>query len=332
MTIFKAAVVGLGNIGYQFNLDPKRTETWSHVASYEKCTRTELVAAVEISRENIAVFKKRYQKIPVYNTIDELMSNKEVDIISICTPTSNHYSAVETAVKYNIKAVFCEKPLAPDTFEGKKIVRICEDKNIVLAVNHNRRWDSRYLSAKKIISDFKIGTICAVTAMYTKHIYNIGTHLIDTIRMLISKEPVNVGGISFDIEDTDPDISGWIEFEDNIPCTITSTGRKKDVIFDIDIIGKEGRMILFNDAEDTRLYSFIGSPNYSDYRELKVQHIDCVDVNDRFVDAVNDICKVIDGDKAYVNSSGKDGLVALNVIEAFVQSAKMNGKQVKLGC
>ena len=125
---------------------------------------------------------------------------------------------------------------------------------------------------------------------------------------------------------------GWIEFEDNIPCTITSTGRKKDVIFDIDIIGKEGRMILFNDAEDTRLYSFIGSPNYSDYRELKVQHIDCVDVNDRFVDAVNDICKVIDGDKAYVNSSGKDGLVALNVIEAFVQSAKMNGKQVKLGC
>ena len=329
--MFNAAVIGLGNIGFQFSLDPKRKETWSHVSAYEKCEKIKLVAAVEIDHSREQIFKNQHPTIPVYKSISDLFKTHQIDIVSICTPTKIHFSIFNEIIRHPIKAIFCEKPLASTIEEAKEILNTTKDKNIVLAVNHTRRWDSNYILAKNLIEEGRIGKIKAVNAFYPSQIYNIGTHLFDTIRMLIQKDPETVGGISFNLEDPDPSISGWVRFKNHIPCTVISTGKREDLIFEIDIIGNEGRIRILENGERIECYSFIESSRYSGYRELSPIRVEPTLKRDRFLEAIFDIIAVLEGKKQAVNCTEIDGYWSLCVSLAMYESAAREGIPIKVG-
>jgi len=325
--MLNAAVIGLGNIGFQFDIDPKRKTTWSHVSAYTKCGKTRLVGAVEIDDKKASLFKDHYKNIPVFKTVKDLMSNLRVDIVSVATPTATHYPLLKELLKYPLKAIFCEKPLAASVGEAEDIIKMCDDAKIVLAVNHNRRWDSHYLYVKKIIKDKRIGNIKTVNALYSGQVFNIGTHLFDTIRMLIKKDPKAMNGISFNLESNDPDVAGWIWFDGNIPCTIISTGKREDLIFEIDVIGDLGRIRILENGEKIEQFIFAESAKYSGYRELFSVPTKKISKKDRFLEAVNDIVKVVEGKKGSVNCAGIDGLYALSMSFAMFESAKRNNEE-----
>ena len=301
MRMLKAAVIGLGNIGFQFNLDPLRKGTRSHVAAYQKCNKTKLLGAVEVNKEKINIFKKYYKNIPVFRTVKELMRNLSIDMVSICTPTSSHYSILRELIAYPIKAIFCEKPLALNIAEGKKMIQMCKKNKVILAVNHTRRWDSSYLFVKKIIKSGRIGKIKAISAFYSGQIFNIGTHLFDAISMLIEKNVEALSGFFSDKRDnSDPSISGWIKFNGDIPCTVITTGKKEDLIFEIDILGNEGRIRILENGQKVECYTFTKSKRYSGYRELELMPLKMPIKKDRFVEAINNICTAIQDKKNYV--------------------------------
>jgi predicted dehydrogenase len=328
--IMRAAVIGLGNIGFQFNLDPKRKGTWSHITAYERCNRTELVGAVEIDKEKVDLFQKNHKNIPVYTTIQELMQKSVPEIVSICTPTESHYTITEELLRYPVKGIFCEKSIALTIADANKIVNMCSKKKVVLAINHTRRWDDNYLYAKKVIEDGLIGPISAVNAFYSGQIFNIGTHLFDTLRMLINKETLAVSGVSFNTTKSDPDISGWIKFSEEILCAILTTGKREDLIFEIDIVGSKGRIRILNNGETIRRYAFTESPIYSGYRELSIVPSEPLQKKDRFVEAVYDIVEAIEGRKEKVNCSGYDGLAAVSLSLSMLESAQNSGNPVKI--
>ena len=329
--VYKTAVIGLGNIGFQLNLDNLRKGTWSHVSAYGKCEKTELVGAVEVNDGKINLFKQQYKNVPVFKTTKELMGNLSIDIVSICTPTESHYHILKEVLEYPVKGIFCEKPLASTIEEAKELVQKCKNKQVLLSVNHTRRWDERYLYVKKIIQGGKIGNIKAINALYPGQVFNIGTHLFDTIRMLIQENPETVSGISFNLENNDPNISGWIQFGKHIPCTVIATGKREALIFEVDVIGTEGRVRILENGEKIELFSFVESLRYSGYRELSVVPVNTPQTKDRLVEAVTDIVKVIDGEKSEANCTGKDGLYALAMSLAMLESAKKQGILVKVG-
>ncbi len=330
MNMFKAAVIGLGNIGFFFDLDPLRKETWSHVSAYIKCLRTELVGVVDVDKEKIDIFKQHHNVL-TFESIKELMENTAVDIVSICTPTEDHYAILKKLIEYPVKAIFCEKPLAPDICQAKEMVKLCKEKNIVLAINHTRRWDSNYQFAKELIEKGKIGKIKAVNTFYPGQLFNIGTHLLDAVRMLIQKDPCVLSGVSFDIEAQDPSVSGWIEFDESILCTVIATGERKDLVFEIDVVGDEGRMRIIENGEKVEWFVFVESTRCSGYRELSLMQMDPIQKKDRFVESINDIVSVIDGDESTVRCTGNDGYYSLALSVALFESAKEKGMTVNIG-
>jgi len=331
MSTLKAAVIGLGNIGFKLGLDPLRKATWSHVAAYEKFDRAELVGAVEIDMRKTELFRKHFKKdIPVFRTVAELMRNVRPDIVSICTPVETHSSILKELIRYPLRCIFCEKLLAQTTEEAREMVDLCEKRGILLAVNHIRRWDSGYLFAKELIQKGGIGNIKAVHAFYSAEIYNIGTHLFDIIRMLVMKNAEIASGISADLNTPDPNISGWVLFNDQISCTVTSIGKREDLIFEIDVIGDGGRIRIIENGENIERFSFFTSARYSGYRELRPVPIGPIQKKDRFVEAINDIILVLDGRKNKVNCTGLDGFAALSLANSMHESAKNQGKPVKV--
>ncbi|MFA5340053.1 MAG: Gfo/Idh/MocA family oxidoreductase [Candidatus Omnitrophota bacterium] len=330
MPVFKAGVIGLGNIGFKFNLDTKRKNTWSHVSAYDKCSQAELAGAVDIDKKQRDQFGRYFGSVPVFENVSQLFKNLPVDIISICTPTASHYPVLREVISHPVKAIFCEKPLASDIHQAREMVRMCKERGILLAVNHGRRWQSNYLCARQMILDKKIGKVKAVTALYPGRIFNIGSHILDAIRMLVPHDAKTVSGISFDPDNPDPSISGWIEFSENIPCALVATGKREDLVVEMDIIGDQGRIKLLENGNKIEYYSFSESNRYSGYRELKPSPFDKPRQNDGLVDAVDEICTALRNKKNKIQCSGEDGLAALVLVRAMLESARRNGQPIKL--
>jgi predicted dehydrogenase len=327
----RAAVIGLGNIGFKFDLDPLRKYTWSHVSAYTKCSKTRLMGAVEVDQTNVRLFRQHKQDIPVFSTIEQLMEHVTPEVISICTPTETHYDILKELLKYPfLKGIFCEKPFVANIAEAEEIIGAGKKQNVVIAVNHIRRWDSAYICTRKMIMDGKIGRVKAISGFYSGKIFNIGTHLFDAVRMLSGEEAQCLSGISSNADASDPDVSGWLQFGNGIFCTILSSGKREDLIFEIDILGDEGRIKVLENGETIEWYTFKESGKYSGYRELKPEKVTMPLINDRLIQAVLNICSVIDGTESELNCSALDGFKAMMLSSALCESAKNNGTPVHL--
>ncbi|MDD5072708.1 MAG: Gfo/Idh/MocA family oxidoreductase [Candidatus Omnitrophica bacterium] len=328
--MYTSAVIGLGNIGFRFSLDPLRKGVWSHVAAYEKSGYTRLAGAVEIDPGTVRLFKERHKKVPVFGSVSELMRKTSPEIVSICTPTATHYPILKELSRSGVKAVFCEKPVASSLREAREMVNLCRKKGILLAVNHTRRWESGYLAAKKAIDGGRIGKVTAVNCLYPAQVFNIGTHLFDIVRFLISADPETVSGVSFDPGKQDPGVSGWMIFNGKIPCTINVLNKRENLVFEVDIIGDKGRVKITENGGKLDLSVFRKSRRYSGYMELTPAPARPLPRKDRFIEAVDDIAKVLMHRKRSVNCSGEDGLIALSMSQALLASASNGSRPVSI--
>lgn len=328
----KTAVIGLGNIGFRFDLDAKRKDVWSHAKAYKLFSGTEITAAVEVNKRNEVLFKRSYPGIPVYRDIKEMMSAVKPEIVSICTPTASHRDIVKVLTRYPVKVIFCEKPLAYSVRHAREMVDACAKKGVKLGVNHIRRWDINYMRAKKIIDDGLIGKVRSVSAFYSGQIFNMGTHLFDTMRMLTGADPELASGIGPDRLMADPSISGWIKLTGGILCSVNAVGKREDLIFEIDIIGDKGRVRILENGEKVERFVFKKSKRYSGYRELYPAKVKRAPMEDRFIAAVRDMSIAARKPDKLPRCTGRDGLLALSMSAAMVESARFKGMPKKVMC
>lgn len=322
---YRAAVVGLGNIGFLFDLDARREKTWSHTSAYLKCPETELVAAVEPDPGKTALFAERHPNVPVYPDLDGLFSNHAPDLVSICTPTSTHRGLLEAVLSRPVRGVFCEKPFGRDAAECRDMLALADRAKAVIAVNHTRRWESSFIRAAELIAGGGIGAVRAMHAYYPGQIYNIGTHLYDALRMLAGSDPRAVGGFLTGPECDDPSVSGMMLF-DVFQCAIQATGKREDLVFEVDVIGDRGRLKIVENGYVLELFRFEDSPRYSGYRELVPVPVPELEDNDRFLDAVRDIVQAMDRPGRRVKCSAEDGYYAVHIAEEFLASARAGGQ------
>ena len=91
-----------------------------------------------------------------------------------------------------------EKPLTPTSQEAHELAALAKEKNLVLAVYQNRRFDSDFLTVKKLIDEGKFGELsefqsnfdrfkgeAATTKMWKEEnrpgsgaAYDLGSHLV----------------------------------------------------------------------------------------------------------------------------------------------------------
>jgi hypothetical protein len=62
--------------------------------------------------------------------------------------------------------VLVEKPLCPTASQAQELVDLAKRQGVILSVYQNRRWDSDFLTVKKLLKE---GTVSAVMAATSKH-------------------------------------------------------------------------------------------------------------------------------------------------------------------
>lgn len=328
--MFRAAILGLGNIGSRFDDDKKRTGIWSHAKAYSMVEAVRVVAGADPDSEARRLFAERRGIPATYKDYRTLLDRERPDIVSVCSPTHLHAEMAYAALDAGAKAIFCEKPIAHSLEAARKMVALCRERGVVLAVNHSRRWDRNYLWPLDLIRQGKIGTLQRIVGYYSARVYNIGTHLIDTIHMYAGgRANWVIGEFVGPAEDPDPSVGGFMRCPGNILAAIVPLNKPSDLIFELELFGTEGRLRIADNGPTLDAYQFVESPHYSDYRELKqVNWPNPLPARERLVEAIRDIVSSIGSEKAPA-CSGQYGLAALEVAMAYCRSAAHDGaKQI----
>jgi scyllo-inositol 2-dehydrogenase (NADP+) len=160
---------------------------------------------------NSANPKEQYPDIKVYSTADELINNTDIDLLSICSPSYTHYEYAQKALNAG-KHCLVEKPFTATFAEAEELFALAKAKNKVITVFQNRRFDSNFLTVKKIIATGNLGKILSYEANFDRYkpilnpkkwketvqpangvIYDLGSHILDQAITLFGK-PLSVSG------------------------------------------------------------------------------------------------------------------------------------------
>lgn len=145
MNKVKVAIIGYGHLG-----------KW-HAQKAQALETAELVAIVEINKDNHEAIKSEYPHVIVCSDLMEVID--QIDAAVIVTPTSYH-ALVACELLEHGKHIFCEKPLCSNMKEVAKIKELQKGREeLVFQVGHSERFHQVWAELKSYFSKTSGGMI-----------------------------------------------------------------------------------------------------------------------------------------------------------------------------
>lgn len=141
--------------------------------------------------------KLQFPQAKIVRTIEELVTDPDIDLIVITTPNDTHFPYSKMALEAG-KHVVLEKPFTNTIEEAKQLVDIAAKSGRVLSVYQNRRYVSDFRTIKAILDKDLLGEVHEFEAHYDRYraeerptawretplpgsgiLYDLGAHIID---------------------------------------------------------------------------------------------------------------------------------------------------------
>ena len=330
---FRAGIVGCGRIGSEFDDDAKRKQISTHAGAYSAIKQVELVAACDLNIERLEKCGKKWQVPSLYEDNTEMLRREALDILSICTGNSTHLAITKEAANSSVKAIFCEKPIADSLRNADEIVKLCNEKGVILQIDHQRRFDEFHQDIRDFLQNGKLGRIQQVTFYYTAGIANTGSHMFDLLRFFFGDVDwvQAIYSQNKSLNPNDPNIDGIVKFKNGTFCAIQACDVQEFLIFEMDCIGTKGRLNLTHSGFDLEFYEVRESDLFSGYKEIftNASPINKDTPREFMVNAVRHLVECLEGGRKSI-SSGEDGRASLELICASHESARADGKKISL--
>ena len=113
-----------------------------------------LAGIYDINEKRIAAAQKL--GIHTYKSLEDLLSDENVDIVLCATPNDSHKEIVIKALSSK-KNVVCEKPVALSVSDFDEMVEAARNNGVHFTVHQNRRWDVDFLAIKSLVASGEIG-------------------------------------------------------------------------------------------------------------------------------------------------------------------------------
>ncbi|MHA8066989.1 Gfo/Idh/MocA family oxidoreductase [Aquirufa sp. ROCK2-A2] len=114
-----------------------------------------LVGSWERSKK---VIQDYYSDVKSYENLDEILNNDQIELVIVNTPIYSHFEYAEKALKAG-KHIVVEKAFMCNTEEAIKIHELALSVNKQVFVYQNRRWDSDFLTVKKVKDSGVLGEV-----------------------------------------------------------------------------------------------------------------------------------------------------------------------------
>ncbi|WP_067663702.1 Gfo/Idh/MocA family protein [Nocardia miyunensis] len=182
------AVIGYGLAGEVF-----------HAPLIDAEPRMRVAAVVTSSAERGERARAAYPGVRVLDTAEELFADPDgIDLAVIATPNRTHAPLAIQALGAGL-AVVVDKPFALTADEALEVIAVAEQNELALAVFQNRRWDSDFLTLRRLIQEGRLGQVRRFESRFERWrpvtkggwrevgeaaegagiLYDLGSHLVD---------------------------------------------------------------------------------------------------------------------------------------------------------
>jgi len=153
-----------------------------------------LKTIVERSKNEAAAL---YPGVEIAKTFEQLLQDKDIELVIVNTPDQTHYDLALEAINAG-KNVIVEKPFTQTLEQAYGLIEAAKQKNVMLSVFQNRRWDGDFLTVQQIIQNNSLGKLVEFESHFdrfrnfiqvgtwkekadsgTGTLFNLGSHLID---------------------------------------------------------------------------------------------------------------------------------------------------------
>lgn len=199
--LLKVGVIGVGGIAHE------------HMAGWQNSNLTEVAIGSSQSDQSLQKWRRKFGNIRTTTNIEDILKDKSIDVVDICTPSYSHEELVIAALKSG-KHVLCEKPLATTARGIRNIIKVRDEAEKQVMTAQHFRFQSQAIELKKAIDAGNLGEIyhsriwflrrCAYFGgqHYWKKRYSgggacidIGVHILDlALWFMGNPDPITVTG------------------------------------------------------------------------------------------------------------------------------------------
>ncbi len=189
-----------------------------HMPALKKVKNCEMVAFCDIIPERAEKARADYgtEDAKVYTDYKELLKDKTIDVVHVCTPNRAHSFITVDALDAG-KHVMCEKPMAINSAEAKKMLDAAKRNGKLLSIGYQNRFRPDSLYMKKEAEDGTFGDVYYAKATAIRRravptwgvflneyeqgggpLIDIGTHALDlTLWMMDNYKPKYCVGTTY---------------------------------------------------------------------------------------------------------------------------------------
>ena len=147
-----------------------------------------------------------YPAARVVRSLDELVSIDTIRLVVIATPNTSHFELAKRCLLAG-RDVVIDKPFATTYAEAAELVELARQRNRLLSVYQNRRWDGDFLTIQRLMTAGGFGRVALFESHFDRFrpslkgnawrerpepgsgiFFDLGPHLIDQA-MLLFGEP-----------------------------------------------------------------------------------------------------------------------------------------------
>ena len=163
----------------------------------------ELATIVTSNPERRRRAASTYPRAKLCESSEQLLERPaDLDLVVVTTPNRTHVPLALAALQAGL-GVVVDKPFAANVAEARQVIATARESGQFLSVYHNRRWDSEFLTLKRLLNEGAIGEVLRFESRFDAWrrgkgraggaaapeeagglLFDLGSHLIDQALVL----------------------------------------------------------------------------------------------------------------------------------------------------
>ena len=144
-------IIGIGIVGAGFARS-------TQIPGFRNCKGARVVAITSRRREHAEQVAQEFGIEHVARDWKELMARDDIDLVSVVTPPATHMEITLAALEQG-KAVLCEKPMAMDAAEAKRMTDRAREAGVLALIDHELRFLTSRKKMRAMLHNGEIGTV-----------------------------------------------------------------------------------------------------------------------------------------------------------------------------
>ena len=186
----------------KFNVGVIGTGYWGKklVDEFSNIQNISIEAISDLSDDNLKFCVDRFKIKKTLKDYHDLLAMPTITAVAVATPNEMHYQVCKDALEAG-KHVLVEKPITLDSKKGWELVKLAEQKGLMLSVGHIFRFNNAIAEAKRLIKQRFLGKLFLVDFTWTNLekpftdrdvVFDLAPHMFDMMNFMLDAWPVEI--------------------------------------------------------------------------------------------------------------------------------------------